>query len=437
MFPAVKLPTFEETTRPSLLENSDVNKSISNLGYFYSIGLFNQMLELHKLSSTIFLELEKDFNKLNARMEKMQQNLASFKQRAAQVIQRNAQLTPEQMAQKQCQINEVPDDISNTDANLAEADTYVKDLIAEAEKANPPPTLKAWSSIIPNYQELDKQISDPTQFERQYKQELVEQLAKAIQQQERRRKKKHVAVDEGKSDQKSSTMLHAYTETVAPPSITLLTPPPVGQTSDWRNRAFQEMQAAQSSAASRMSAPPPTATAAPTFKAPTLASISAPLHQPAQHAQAPSAHAPAAPPPPGVPAPPPPPGIPAPPPPPGIPAPPPPPGIPPPPANLPPPPPPPPGGDGAPRQIAPKPSAPKPAPPPPAQVSHIDLIKAGGFKLRPVNRQEKPKAPVKQEERDPNSLSIGELLEKVASIRQDTQASDYEEEEDSKSSEDW
>ena len=419
MFPAVRLSTFEETTRTSILENSDVNKAISNLGYFYSIGLFNQMLELHKLSSTIFLELEKDFNKLNARMEKMQQNLASFKQRAAQVIQRNAQLTPEQMAQKQCQVNEVPDDISNTDADLSEADTYVKDLIAAAEKANPPPTLKPWSPIVPNYAELDKQISDPSQFERQYKQELLEILVKATKQQERRKKKSHVAVDEGKTDQKSSTMLHAYTETVAPPTITLLTPPPVGQTSDWRNRAFQEMQAAQSSAMSttRMQAPPQT-TAAPTLRA--AAPVLSPIMAPAQQAAPQPAYQPAAPAATNIPPPPPPPA--------GLPPP------PPPPANLPPPPPPPPaGGIPAAPKIAPKPSA----PPPPSQPTHLDLIKAGSFKLRPVNRQEKPKEAPKQENKDPNSLSIGELLEKVASIRADTQESDYDEEEDSKSSEDW
>ena len=432
MFPAIKLPTFEETTKPSLLENGDLTKSITNLGYFYSIGLFAQMSELHKLSSTIFLELEKDFNKLNARVESMQQRIASFKQKAETVIQKNASMSPDEMAQRPCVQNPMPNVSTGQDADLSNADIFVQELL---EKAVPPPSLQPWAPIIPNYAELNKKISDPNQFAKQYKEELLAFLDQATKQQERKKKKRRVEVDENKTTEKSSTMLHAYTETIAPPTVTLLTPPPKGQTSGWRNKALQEMQAV-SSASQGSYATPRVSTPAPRMNAPaarTTPVLQSPqqsqaAYQQQQQQQSYARNIPA--PPANIPPPPPPPSM-------GANVPPPPP--PPPPANLPPPPPPPPppGGAAPPaRSIAPKPSAPKPPPPEPAAPSHLDLIKKGGFKLKPV-KKEAPKAPVVEEPKDPNSLSIGELLAKVACIRADTQASEDEYEEEESSSECW
>ena len=78
---------------------------------------------------------------------------------------------------------------------------------------------------------------------------------------------------------------------------------------------------------------------------------------------------------------------------------------------------------------------PKPQQTPP--LSHLDLIKAGNFKLRHVDRTEK--TAVKEVRKDPDSLSIQELLQKAATIRDAVQCSDSdnEEEEESLSSELW
>jgi hypothetical protein len=424
MFPAIRLSTFEETTKPSLLEPGDLSSSILNMGYFYSIGLFQQMSELKKLSSTIFLELEKDFNKLNARVESMQQRIATFKQQAARVIQRNANMSPDEMAQRPCTQNPMPNVSTGQDADLSNADVFVQELLASA---NPPPTLKPWAPIIPNYQELDKRISDPAQFSAQYKQELLAFLNEAHKQLERKKKKRRVPVDENKTAEKSSIMLHAYTETVAPPRVTLLTPPPKGSTAGWRNKALQEMQAASSSPAQSASVTPRATSATPRTSAPAPKQTPS-FQQPTVSAQPvmPSrAAAPKPVPPPAVT--------------PSSNAPPPPPPPPPTAANAPPPPPPPPPGGAPPaRTIAPKPSgAPKPKPVVSDAPTHLDLIKKGAFKLKPV--KEEP-APVKkvEENTDPNSLSIGELLAKVSKMRGDIVESEdeYSEEEDN-STESW
>ena len=72
-------------------------------------------------------------------------------------------------------------------------------------------------------------------------------------------------------------------------------------------------------------------------------------------------------------------------------------------------------------------------------LSHLDLIKAGNFKLKKVDQKERP--PIKQlpeEEEDPNSLSAAELMRKLAINRAAAhESSDEEEEEESSSSESW
>ncbi|EAY03278.1 hypothetical protein TVAG_299410 [Trichomonas vaginalis G3] len=434
MFPAIRLSSFEETTKPSMLDSGDINKCIANLGYFYSIGLFKQMSELQKLSATIFLELEKDFNKLNERMENVSQRINNFKRTAQSVIAQNQAMSPQQFAEKACVQNQMPNVKTATDADLSNADIFVKDLLA---KTYPAPTLQPFASIIPNYAELDKQITDPKQFEQQYRQELFEKY-KELTQISAKKKRQAVTVPENKDVDKSSTMLHAYTETIVPPPVILLIPPPPGQTSGWRDKALQDMQHASTSSGRGVNttfvAPPPSMAPSvrprvPNFnvQSPQLSSFQPPLNslEPSPSPSFPPLPPPMKPqsfaaiPPPGALPPPPPP----PPPPPKAPG-----G-----GSLPPPPP-----AASPGIAAPPPSTPAPTnqgPLPGAPRGHLDLIKAGGFKLKPVKKEDVK--PV-NEDVDPNSLSIGELLAKVAKVREDTKLSDDDENgDDEEDSEDW
>ncbi|MDR0590240.1 MAG: hypothetical protein LBG09_00010 [Puniceicoccales bacterium] len=72
------------------------------------------------------------------------------------------------------------------------------------------------------------------------------------------------------------------------------------------------------------------------------------------------------------------------------------------------------------------PNAPKgesPLPPPP--MSHLDLIKAGAFRLNKVDRDAwKNSAPKTQAEEDPSQLSLQDILQKAASIREAVAVSD-------------
>lgn len=78
---------------------------------------------------------------------------------------------------------------------------------------------------------------------------------------------------------------------------------------------------------------------------------------------------------------------------------------------------------------------------PAAPLTHLDLIKRGGFKLKKVDNSKPLPPPVKKvEETDPNSLSLAEILARAASIRDAVAASDSDEEgedESETSSESW
>ena len=117
--------------------------------------------------------------------------------------------------------------------------------------------------------------------------------------------------------------------------------------------------------------------------------------------------------------------------------------------GAPPPPPPPPpgpmGGGGAPAAVGPvdpsavslkkvQPSA-APPPAPSAGLSHLDLIKSGQFHLRKVDLSAPKPAPKQKEVTnvDPNSLSVQDILQQAALIREAVRCSDSSSDEDSES----
>ncbi|KAH0789543.1 WH2 motif family protein [Histomonas meleagridis] len=72
-------------------------------------------------------------------------------------------------------------------------------------------------------------------------------------------------------------------------------------------------------------------------------------------------------------------------------------------------------------------------------ISHLDLIKAGNFGLKSVDKTEKRPAPIKKfDEVDPNTLSVQEILQQAAIIREAVACSDSSSEnEESESSTTW
>ena len=76
-----------------------------------------------------------------------------------------------------------------------------------------------------------------------------------------------------------------------------------------------------------------------------------------------------------------------------------------------------------------------PRPAPAKQQTHLDLIKSGNFKLKKVdNNTPRPQINVPQEKDDTDSLSIQDLLQKAAQIRDAVKCSDSSDDDDEKSS---
>jgi hypothetical protein len=67
--------------------------------------------------------------------------------------------------------------------------------------------------------------------------------------------------------------------------------------------------------------------------------------------------------------------------------------------------------------------------------SHLDLIKKGEFSLKKVDRSEKTLASKTREKVDPSTLSLHEILERAAQIREAIAVSSSSEESGSKKSE--
>lgn len=236
MFPAIPLPSFEQSVPPQRLDSQNIDDIFRKFGFAYSVGLFRQITSLYDISAKLFLELENDFNALQGRMDSISQRVSSFRAKADKVIEQNAALSAVDFSNRGYAENQMPQVSQVSGFMLSRADTFVQPLL---DHATPAPSLKAFASIIPDYQQLDKMISDPTQFEKQYKEEML-QILVGMTEKLKNKRQKHSKPENTQTDNIGSTVLHSYIETVQPPQQTLLVPPPPGQTSGWRNSNGQE-----------------------------------------------------------------------------------------------------------------------------------------------------------------------------------------------------
>ena len=231
MFPAISLPSFEESTDPKKIDGNSIDEVFQKCGFVYSIGLLKQMTKFNQLSSQIFLELESDFDKLALRVENISSRVEQFKLDSQKVIEKNSRMDPQDFSTNQYSLNEMPK-VESTEFMYNNAESFIQPLLDKAEN---PPTLEPFSSIIPNYKELDLQITDPSQFEKQYKEEMLAILKDFKRKLKKKMKKQREETEEVQQDGISSAVLHAYIETIQPPQQTLVCPPPPGMTANWRN----------------------------------------------------------------------------------------------------------------------------------------------------------------------------------------------------------
>jgi hypothetical protein len=475
MFPGRPLVSLDDHDGKSNLHASRGDENLQMLAGIRVIGLLHQCECITAFAINIFKDIAIQADELFARVKKIEGKTAEVEQ-----------LLPTAVAAFQNEVKERwpknPRSYYTVGANTNDQDlkefkfnqpSIVKDLF---NKCAPRPDLSGFMDISKGITEdgssinFDLIFSDPQFFRTQYKEEIIQAIIrekekKAAENRERKeqqRKEKEMMKERtkkisGGTEKTSEDFISAIAQP-PPKPIRLVVPPPKGKAKHG-DRPVSLMGEPMSTG---VSFKPMTLTTVAQSQPKTVSfSASAP-----KVTSIASGAPPPPPPPPGAGAPPPPP-----PPPPGKGAPPPPP--PPPKANLPPPPPPPPPPPGAPPPPPPPGAGAKAPPPPPApaptsggDVSHLDLIKAGGFKLKKVENKPAAPAPLshldlikaggfqlkkvdksalppppkeKLEDRDPSTLSIQEILQKAASIRDAVACSDSDDEdsESSSSSESW
>ena len=233
MFPGISLPRFEEAMDPKRIISDDITKMFDQFGFYYSIGLFRQMAVLNELSNQLFRELEAEIDSLNTRISHLGNRIEDLGAKADQVIAANALLTPEDFCRQPYSLNEFSHSPINTEDILAHADDYVKPLI---QAAGPRPSFQPFASLLPNYEELDRMISDPSLFETQYREELLVRMRQYHENMESRRRGSicQQTVESSESPKRTSPEPPRVT-IIRPIYNELITPPPPGQTQNWRN----------------------------------------------------------------------------------------------------------------------------------------------------------------------------------------------------------
>ncbi|KAH0792191.1 hypothetical protein GPJ56_003990 [Histomonas meleagridis] len=383
------------------MDSNSIEEVFMKLGYLYTIGLYKQMLEIKNLSNQLFLELEVDFDKLTNRIEKISSHLKQLKRNSKKIFEINYNLSPHEYIQNQYCVNELPK-VEQKEFILQSSERFIKPLLQDSE---PPPSLEAFSSLIPDYKNLDLEITDPTQFERQYKEEMLALLANFKRKLKKKMKKNRVKDKEAPINDLSAFALNAYIETVNPPLETLICPPPPGSTSNWRTFAGN----ISSTPIRKPLISPVTAPSLP--KTPLASSFerlkqttTSPTMKTQQSQENFNMSEPT--PPPSFPS-----------------------FLPPPPSPPPPPP--------ISLLSSNKNPSPKLQSPPGAPTDHLALIRQG-VKLRKTETNKKPKK-IRVEETDPNSLSMAEILQTIAEIREAVadEESDSESSGGSGTSSDW
>ncbi|EAX87145.1 hypothetical protein TVAG_078700 [Trichomonas vaginalis G3] len=420
MFPGLSVTSFSAITEPSKFMTEDPTKLFNALGYYYSIGLMQQLDELQNISDCLFQGIEQEFDALKKRMDDINAKYQSLKQKVPQSIEKLSKVNATAFIKNPCRQMCAPIGQNQDSISLGMSNNLVQVLYSIAK---PPPTLEAWKPLIPDYQNLDKLISNPESFMDMFKAEMLRDCQNLVNQKHKGEgKKKRSESLEAKTEQALNVMIVK----VLPLPTLVQQPPPVGKTTGWNKPLTFKSSITSSSEDVAFAAatvkpailstpeqrkrtprpapkpiqlpdPTPAPTPAPAKSSSSKSSKSSSSSSKTSSKAAPApAPAPAAPPAPA--------------------------------AAAPPPPPPP----------LPKSTGSAPPPPPPSGgggMSHLDLIKQGNFKLKKAST-EKPKEEPKKNV-DPNALSVGELLQYMASIRADVEASDDEEGEDESSSEDW
>ena len=237
MFPAIDLPKFSEGLSPEAMAGSDAKALMANMGYVYSTWLFKDMSALLSLATTMFTDLNKEFEALKNRFTRIHTQVQQFKTSASAYLAKNLNANPLQFANNPYSNIDVK---SLTEAGNSGAlgDDSLVDMLVN--RTSEPFSMKVWSPLIPNYQELDKSISNPGVFIEMFRAEMIQAYKDLVAQSDKKEKPKDAGEKRARTNKKNVAALKIIIDKVLPLEQRMLHPPPPGETQNWRpNLQFQ------------------------------------------------------------------------------------------------------------------------------------------------------------------------------------------------------
>ena len=230
MFPGICLLP----TQHQYYINSALSNELKKTEDVYTKSFFKQFTQLQKLSINIFIEIDTDINKLFEKFESISAKIEPIRRKAEEFI-KNTNSPEKFMNNKHKEITIPP--LENITNGMPGQSSYFINYVADGIKRNV--LLEPFKDVLPDYKELELQISDPNFYRKQLHNELAMALSKELAVKKTKNKKIGPSL---KNYNKFSNamfelkMANESSKGIDLPVIKLGIPPPPGETDKWRDQ---------------------------------------------------------------------------------------------------------------------------------------------------------------------------------------------------------
>ena len=233
MFPAILLPTLYDQNLDNKRSSNDLSSSLRSINCQYTLGLSKQISSLQCFANAIFHDLDIDFARIESRVSQISKHLSTLKSKANVFIQQSQSLDYS---------NYYSTDVINIQLpplnNLSEGMPGQSEIFIQhaSSLTKPPASLQAFSQILPNYEQMESEISDPLFYQKQLQDELRADLMKEMKNVGRRPSRQSKSILSN-SKVYSSKALQNFLQDIPVPKIKVAIPPPIGETENWLQQA--------------------------------------------------------------------------------------------------------------------------------------------------------------------------------------------------------
>ncbi|OHT07970.1 hypothetical protein TRFO_05116 [Tritrichomonas foetus] len=237
MFPAILIPKISTHQRFQKIRCDDTSKMIENMGFIYADGITDQIFALQIFAVDLFNDLNADFNKIEKRVESFGERLIEFREKAKCFINNNNDLDFKKYRNNRYLNIAIPA-LSNLWETMPGQSTFF--IEKASENAEPRLTTKKFSEILPNWEQVDLEISDTLFYQKQLQRELQAEYIDAIEKRQNKPAKNIKLEVKSNSTDQSAAALQSFLEEIPLPNVKVTLPPLVGKTQDWQSKSVYQ-----------------------------------------------------------------------------------------------------------------------------------------------------------------------------------------------------